>query len=206
MVSTNAPGALVRIDGRPGNAIDQTVWRFERVPLGDRHAVLTHRDFVPRETVLGVGLFGDGRYQVEMERRRIRLTVNALPGAEVFLDGQSFGKVSESGVFFSEQVPAGDYSVSVRLAGYEEWHSQAALHNDETSLRVTLRMTPERRAEIARQRDRAFELMQDAATMFAKRNYKAALAAIEESLKLFPDDFRAQQLRDRIVETMRILQ
>lgn len=205
-VTTNAPGAQVVIDGQPGDQVDASTWRFVQVPWGVREARAAHRDYVPHASVVDVGMFGEDRFQIQLERRKIRLTVNTTPGAEILLDGQAQGKANESGVFFSDQVLSGEYVVAVRLTGYEPWGQSLEIRNNETSFRASLQMTQERREEVARQRDRAFELMQEASELFGRRNYPAALQAINESLRLYPDDYRAQQLRERIVETIKILQ
>lgn len=206
VVTTNAPEAQVRVDGELGNQVDATTWRFQRIPYGSRHLMASHRDFVTRQDALDVGLFSGGQRQVELERRKIRLTLNTSPGAEVILDGKTIGRANDSGVFSSDQILAGDYQLTVRLPGYQEWRFDAGLHNETVSLRAGLRMTEEKRTEIARQRDQAYELMQESAALFGRRNYRAALEVIERSIKLNPDDYRALQLRDRIVETLKILQ
>lgn len=205
-VTTNAPGAQVVIDGRVGEQVDATTWRFDGVPWGTRNGVAAHRDYISKASPLGVGAFGEGRFQIDMERRKVKLTVNTMPGAEVFLDGQTFGKANPSGVFFHDQIPAGEYLIAIQLAGYEGANFRRGVHDDENSFRAQLQITQAKREEIARQRDRAFELLQDASNLFGRRQYQAALTAVDESIRLFPDDYRAQQLRERIVETIKILQ
>jgi hypothetical protein len=205
VVTTNAANAQVRIDGRAGTQVDPTTWRFDGVPFGQRAALASHRDFIPRNHTLAVGVFSGGQFSLELERRKVRLTFKLPSGAEVFLNEQSFGKANESGVFINEHIPAGDYLVAVRLPGYEEWRRSAGLHEESNEFHPSLQMTPEKRAEVARQRDRAFQLLQEAEALFGRRNYSAALDAIQTSIRLFPEDYRALQLRDRIVETMKIL-
>jgi hypothetical protein len=206
VLSTNTAGATVQIDGRPGRPLTDTSFQFDRVPFGTREAWVFHPDFLPRQEPLGVGPFGGGNRHLEMERRKVRLIVQTLPGAEVLLDGRPLGKADATGVFSNSDVPAGDYSMIVRLQGYEEWQATAALHENETTIRTYLQMTPERRAELSRQRDRAFELLIEAESLFNSRNYRAALAAVDEAIRLNPEDGRAAQLRQRIVEIMQILQ
>lgn len=206
VVTTNTPGATVQLDGRAGSPVDDTTWLFQKVPFGKRYARALHRDFVAKGDEVRVGPMGKGRFHFDLERRKVQLTLNTSPGAEVFLNGQSFGKADPSGVFSNDQIPAGDYELVVRLRGYEDARWNAGLHEDSTSMRASLQMTQETRADIARQRERAFELIREAESLFNKRSFRPALNAVEESLRLNPDDYRAQQLRQRIVEIMQILQ
>lgn len=206
IVTTNTPGGLVQIDGRDGIALSENSWQFNKVPFGTRYASAQHRDFVPKGEEVAVGPVSNGPFHFELERRKVRLTVNTVPGAEVLLNGQSYGKADPSGTFANDQIPAGDYEMVVRLAGYEERRVSAGLHEDSSSVYAPLQMTPEKRAEIARQRERAFELINEAESLFNRRSFQPALAAVEEAIRLNPEDFRAQQLRQRIVEIMQILQ
>jgi hypothetical protein len=206
VVTTTAPEAVVRLDGAAGTSLSPTSWRFERVPFGDRQVVATHRDFLTRTTELDVGIFGDRDLMLEMERRKIRLTLNTVPGAEVFLNGQSYGNADQAGVFVNAEVPAGDYQIAIRQTGYEDRGFPAQLHESVESLRVMLDMTAEKRAEISRQREQAFELLLQADTQYGRRLYQSALDSVQESIRINPEDSRAHRLRERIVETMKILQ
>lgn len=204
-VTTNAPDAQVRFDGRNGSPLNPTMWRFEQVPLGERSVSAVHRDYQTLAKPIDVSLFGGDQFQLDLERRQIRLSITTVPGAEVLLSGQKLGNADKGGVFSNDRVPAGDHELIVRSSGYEEWRSQVGLHEESETIRAALQMTQEKREEVGRQRNRAFELMQQASVLFSNRNYQGALEAVEESIRLYPDNFGAIQLRERIVETINIL-
>ncbi|MDR3738113.1 MAG: TonB family protein [Terracidiphilus sp.] len=60
-------------------------------------------------------------------------------------------------------------------------------------------------ANPAAARQHAAQLVQGAQALFERRNYKAALAACDQALKLDPKNGDAQQLRSRIRQTMQVL-
>jgi hypothetical protein len=205
-VLTNAPDAQVSFDGRSGTPLNPTMWRFEHVPFGERRVSAVHRDYLELVNPIDVSLFGADQFQLDLERRQVRLKVATVPGADVLLNGQKLGSADKGGVFSSDRVPAGDHELVVRSSGYEEWRSQVGLRDESAEIRAQLQMTFAKREEVGRQRNRAFELMQNANVLFSSRNYRGALEAIEESIRLYPDNFGAVQLRERIVETINILQ
>lgn len=205
-VTTNVDAARVFVDGREGGSLGGPSWRFVRVPFGERQVTAAHRDYVTLVNPMEVTIFSAPEYTLTLERRQVRLALETAPQAEVFLDGERFGSADPGGKFSSDKVPAGDYTMTVRAAGYEEWQADVALHDDENTVRAALAMTPEKREEVIRLRERAFELVQQANSLFAARNYRAALSAIEESIRLNPDNPGAIQMRERIVETINILQ
>lgn len=199
VLSTNVAKANVKIDNRAGVAIDDMSWRFEHVPFGARRVILDERDHLPAESTLAVGLFSGSSHHVEMERRMVRLLVTTRPGAEIYLNGALAGRANAGGLLDDSQVASGAYDVVVRLSGFTGWGRDAvAIRGEVTRLTAMLQPTESQRAEAA-------GLLRQARSLFAQRNYDAALSAVERSLTMDPDERSAAQLRDQIRQTIQIL-
>jgi hypothetical protein len=135
-----------------------------------------------------------------------------MPGAEVLLNGKSIGTANSQGVFIKTDVMPGDYDIQVTMSGYNPFHQTGHLSPPFQQVYAGLNVSRERIQQIQEERQQAQanalkvqQLLRNAQQQFNSRQYQAALAGVEEALKLQPANADAQQLKTRIVQTINIL-
>jgi len=201
-VSSNVPDAIVELDGRSTRG--GTV-QFSGVPFGERRLALSHSDYEPAQQLVNVGWFTGHAIRVEMKPLMVRLTVRTEPGAELLLNGNLLGAADSRGHFEKPDVLPGEYRLSVRLPGYTEWSGTLRLRPTEQGVDAPLQITPERQRQIEEKRAEMDRLLRVAQSQYTIRQYAAALQTVESALRIDPRNGLAQQLKERIVQTMNIL-
>jgi uncharacterized protein HemY len=106
----------------------------------------------------------------------------------------------------------GDYDIQVTLAGYSPFHIRRHLSPKLEQMYAGLNISQERVQQMQDEQRRGQEnavkvqqLLRTAQQQFNSRQYQAALAAVDEALKLEPGNVAAQQLKTRVVQTINIL-
>jgi hypothetical protein len=214
-LATNAPGANIQVDGgfaRAGATNASGSAEFGRLPYGARSLQIIHRDYEPLSTTIGMGWFSGNRFSFQLKPIPLTLTVNTAPGAEVLLNGQSVGTANNQGAFVKAGVMPGDYDIQVTLAGYSPFHIRRHLSPKFEQMYAGLSVSQERVRQMQDEQRRTQEnaakvqqLLRTAQQQFNSRQYQAALAAVDEALKLEPGNAVAQQLKTRVVQTINIL-
>jgi len=115
-------------------------------------------------------------------------------------------------VFVKTGVMPGDYEIQVTMAGYTPFHQTRHLSPRFEQVYAGLNISQQRIQQIQDEQRRAQEnalkvqqLLRTAQQQFNSRQYQAALASVEEALKLEPENVGAQQLKTRVVQTINIL-
>jgi hypothetical protein len=159
-----------------------------------------------------VGRFSANQFSLGLTPIPLTITVNTVAGAEVLLNGQSIGSANGQGVLSKSEVLPGTYDVEVRLAGYDPFHYKDHLSPPRAPVYAQLHISQARIKQMEDERSQAQEkqqriqlLIRTAQQQFNSRQYQAALASVDEALKLEPGNAGAQQFRNRVVQTINIL-
>ncbi len=211
-ITSNAPGANVRIDGNFDRTNPSGSAEFPGLPYGLRSLQIGHPDYEPLSTSINMGWLSGNRFSFRLVPIPLTLTVNTAPGAEVLLNGQSVGTANNQGVFVKAGVMPGDYDIQVTLAGYSPFHIRRHLSPRFEQMYAGLNVSQERLLQMQEEQRRAQEnavkvqqLLGSARQQFNSRQYKAALGTVDEALKIEPGNAWAQQLKNQIVQTMNVL-
>jgi hypothetical protein len=128
------------------------------------------------------------------------------------LNGQNAGVANNEGAFVKENVMPGDYDIQVTLRGHAPFQIRRHLSPSSEQLYANLNITQERLQEMREEQRRAQEkatraqqLIANAQQQFTLRQYRGALALIDQALQIEPENPNAKQLRNQIVETLKIL-
>ena len=212
-LATNAPGVNIQVDGGfAGTTNASGSAEFGRLPFGARSLQIIHQDYEPLSTTIVMGWFSGNRFSFKLKPIPLTLTVNTAPGAEVLLNGQSMGTANNQGAFVKAGVMPGDYDIQVTLAGYTPFRLRRHLSPKFEQMYAGLNISQDRVRQMQEEQRRAQEnavqvqqLLRTAQQQFNSRQYQAALAAVDEALKLEPGNVTAQQLKTRVVQTINIL-
>lgn len=199
-VKCNVPEAFVGIDGSQLGSIVAT-----NVPYGVRNIQARHGSYFPVDMQHDVGWFTGHSVQLSLQPKPIRLVVQTEPGASVELDGQILGTADPRGVFLKEPVLPGKHTLKASLSGYDSAEANIEFTPPVFHWNLGLRISREHAQQLERDREESAALVVRSRDLFGKRQYHDALAAAERSLKLNSNNFEAQQLRDKIKETMQLL-
>ena len=179
---------------------------FEKIPYGQRQIAVSHPEYEPFSQALSVGWFSSHpQIKAELKPRPVELTVQTTAGAEVFLSGTSIGRAGQDGVLVKQNVLPGDYQISVKLSGYNEWNAQDHLGPPRKTLFAYLQISAEKIRQIEANRAQVFQHIGEARRLFAARNYQGSLATLNAALALDPQNNEAKSLRDQVDQTMKIL-
>lgn len=130
------------------------------------------------------------------------LHLQGLAGSSVFLNNRFAGRIDADGSWSAQNLPANEYSVTVRQQGYVEWNHNATLKpGDQQSLSATqpeAPLTPEQRQA------KALALLNSANQKFLAGQYPEALSECEASVEQGAGN-EASALCDRIRATMSIV-
>jgi hypothetical protein len=211
-ISSNAPGASVRVDGGFGRANSSGAAEFIGLPFGTRSLAIEHGDYAPLSTSMSLGWLSGNRFSFHLTPIPLTLTVNTMPGAEVVLNGQSVGTANNQGAFVKTGVMPGDYDIQVTLAGYSPFQVRRHLSPKFEQMYAGLNISQEHLHQMQEEQRRAQEnagkvqhLLGSARQQFNSRQYQAALGTVDEALRIEPGNTGAQQLKNQIVQTMSIL-
>ncbi len=211
-IACNAPRANIRIDNNVGETGVSGSAEFAGLPFGLRSLQIGHRDYEPLSTSISMGWLSGNRFSFQLTPIPLTLTVRTVPGAEVLLNGQSAGTANDQGVFVKAGVMPGDYDIQVTLAGYRPFHLRRHLSPKFEQMYAGLNISQERMQQMQEERQyaqqnaaRIQQLLGSARQQFNSRQYKAALATVDEALRIEPANAGAQQLKNQIVQTMNIL-
>jgi hypothetical protein len=211
-ISSNAPGAFIRIDGSGGQTNASGSGEVTGLPFGLRSLQMQHPDFQPLSTSISMGWLSSNRFSFHLTPIPLTLRINTMPGADVLLNGQSVGAANNQGVFIKSGVMPGDYRIQVTLAGYTPFNLTQHLSPPFAQFYAGLNISQERIRQMQDEQRRAQEnagrvqqLLRTAQQQFNSRQYQAALASVDEALKLEPGNVAAQQLKTRVVQTINIL-
>lgn len=211
-ITSNAPGVNIQIDGNFSTANASGSMEVAGMPFGSRNLQIGNRDYRPVSTAISMGWLSDNRFSFQLTPIPLTLTVNSMPGAEVLLNGKSIGTANSQGVFIKTDVMPGDYDIQVTMSGYNPFHQTGHLSPPFQQVYAGLNVSRERIQQIQEEQQQAQanalkvqQLLRNAQQQFNSRQYQAALAGVEEALKLQPANADAQQLKTRIVQTINIL-
>jgi hypothetical protein len=133
-IAVNEAGAQISVDDEPIGSSPLPAPVI--LDLGERHLRVVKEGFKPYEKTVPVGGAADVTLDVAMEREvhEGRVTVDAPPGATVFIDGSQVG-VGKAEV----TVPSGGHQLRVTAAGMRPYQTEVVIQDKETrSLSVVL--------------------------------------------------------------------
>ena len=203
-VRCNAPYAAVAVDGN-WVTLQNGSAQLNNVPLGKRQFTVNDADYFPLEQSLNVGWFWGSSITLTLTPRPVELTVRALPGSEVLVDGQPVGKVESDGQLRTNSVTPGMHHVAVRLAGYRDWEERFRARPPAIHFETWQPITEERRRQLEAQAQQLSQLLSHANEQYRTRQYQAALQTVNQVLALDPQNGFAQQLKSRIEQTLKVL-
>lgn len=127
-VQSSPEGARIVLDGVDTGQV--TPWVFERVAPGNHTVTLGKEDHMDGSADV-VAAFGTSRVvNLTLVPTKGTLAVESTPeGAQVFING----KVVSAKTPASLSLPAGDYTVLVRLKGYQDYTTRVSVTNGATS-------------------------------------------------------------------------
>jgi len=211
-ISVNVYQGTIQVDNSTGTLSSDGSVEFQHLPYGTRSVHIYDQDHQPLSTTVHIGLFSDNRFAFQLIPVPLTLRVNTLPGAQVLLNGHSAGTANNQGVFVKDGIMPGDYRIQVTLAGYtpfeESGHWSPRAHYVNAWLRVSQERVRQMDEEQRRAQENATKIQQllgTARQAFNSRQYKSALASVDEALRLEPSNAAGQQLKAQIVQTMNIL-
>jgi len=215
-ITANVPTVTVIVDGTRGVTLEKGTGVLKSLPLGARTFKVDDMDYAPAEQKETITWFGGSDVKFQLTPRPVTTTVHALPGSEVLIDQKTVGQVGSDGQFEKGDLPPGEHQVTVRLEGYQNWEGTVQAHQPGLWLHAFQPMSSAKVQQIQVQQQRAFEQKRDSARrahelvnqanqMYQARKYRPALAAVNESLALNPQNQSAQQLKARIEQTLKVL-
>jgi hypothetical protein len=204
-ISANVPSVTVVVDGKRAIRLEKGSGVLKGVPYGARTFKVDDMDYLPAEQKQQVTWMGGSDVKFELTPRPIELTVRALPGSEVLIDQTSVGQVGSDGQFKKGDLLPGERQVTVRLEGYQTWEGTFSAHLPGLWLQAFQPMTGAKMQQIQAQSRRAYELANQANRLYQARQYRQALAAVNEALALNPHNQFAQHLKARIEQTLKVL-
>lgn len=176
-----------------------------RVPYG-RHALTVSKAYHTKHTsVASVGWLSGRRFEAHIEPLPVSLTLATEPMAQVLINGQPVGNAGSDGRFLKNDLRYGRYTVQVRLEGFEPSTQSLTLTPPRAVVSMGLRVSAERAQQMERDRTQAYSLLNQAQQLYSQRQYKQAVSALDEALKLQPGLQPALNMKARVLETMRIL-
>jgi hypothetical protein len=186
--------------------------QFVGIPYGARTIEILQGDFEPFTQTTSVGWLSSNTFAYQLRPKVTSLLIRTNPDAQVSLNGQPAGNANQQGVFMKEGVNAGVYEIEVSLPGFTTWREKLHLGSPRSEFWAGLNISRERQQQMEAQQQQAqqnrvrFEqLLNTAQGQFRARQYKPALASVDEALKLQPNEPRAERLRSQIQQTMSIL-
>ena len=205
-VTSNAEAQLAVDDNFVGIVKPNSPLVLKDVPFGKRTLRFQNSDYETLVESVPVGWLLNHSFQAQLQPRHVRLRVNTAPKAEVIVDGASAGFADSNGAFTKEGFTAGVHQVVIRLSGYSDWTLRGNFRPEEARVNAYLQVNPEKAREVADQRQKVNLLIAQGRSRFAARQYQPALQSLEEALRIDPSNAEAQALRNRVQETLKILQ
>jgi PEGA domain len=216
-ITSNVRRAMIQIDGNQMVPADATgAAEFAGIPFGSRSVQIIPQGFPaeyqPLTTTIHEAWLSGNNFSFTLQPVPVDLRVQTVPGAQISLNGQSSGYANNQGIFQKQGLNPGEYDITVSAPGYNPFQARQRLRPPAHQVYAYLSMTAERQRQIqqeqraAQEKAQRFELLlRNAHQQFVTRHYPGALATVDQALQLQPGDARAQQLKNQIVQTMRIL-
>ncbi len=211
-IASNAPAANIQVDVSFRIASAAGSVEFPGLPFGTRSLQIRDRDHEALSTIIPLGWLSSNHFSFQLTPIPLTLMINTVPGAEVLLNGQSAGVSNNQGVFVKAGVMPGDYDIQVTLAGHSPFHQKRHLSPKLERVFAWLNVSQERMQQMQEEQRhnqenaiKVQQLLGSARQQFNSRQYKAALASVDQALRIDPANSGAQQLKNQIVQTMNIL-
>src|SRR5262249_4926792 len=140
-----AEGVTVRLNGReltPAEfKTENGVIIIPRAPVGSQSLALNKVGYLDWSEQIEVKP-GSNLFSTTMARAAIRLTIKSLPGAEVHLDNEARGRVTNEGMLMIRDLNPGKCKLRIRLDGYEEAERELALSLEQRERIEEIRLVP----------------------------------------------------------------